>query len=88
MSFAIEAPGDAGPKMAGWLNVARVGTKVKAGDKISVAVEGGYVHKEAPCDGTVYDAEAGSVFVPSGAGRGSLSPVPADGEGGPADAGE
>lgn len=87
MSFAIEAPEPAKTAMSGWLNVARTGTRVKAGDRISVAVEGGFVHKEAPCDGTVYDAEVGSVFVPSTAAKGGLSSVPPS-EGGPADAGE
>jgi hypothetical protein len=91
MSFAIEVSGPEGEAMAGWLNVARMATKVRRGDRISVAVEGGFVHKEAPCDGTVYDSTVGSVFVPVGATRGGLSAVPSSspqGEGGPADAGE
>jgi hypothetical protein len=52
-----------------WQNVARSVRGVAKGDRISVQVSGGFVHKEAPCSGLEVTmgqgADESSVFLPN-----------------------
>lgn len=48
-----------------WNNVAKTVRLVVAGDYISVSVEGGYISREAPCDGVLIETRVGEeIFVP------------------------
>lgn len=38
---------------------------IRTGDEISVAVEGGFVRRKAPCDGVVVEVPERDVFLPA-----------------------
>lgn len=65
MTSSIETSKEVAEAMKGWRSVARSATRVRAGDRISVEVEGGFATKEAPCDGFIYESESASIFVPN-----------------------
>lgn len=74
---------------AHWLNVAVRSTRVRKGDSLSVAVEGGWVSRPAPCDGLIYEvADGHSFYVPTHVSRGPARVIPIAGEASPASAEE
>jgi hypothetical protein len=48
-----------------WRNMARNCERVRAGDKIAVQVQGGWVSKPAPWDGYVFVSGEVNIYVPT-----------------------
>lgn len=47
-----------------WRNLARKCQRVRAGDRISVQVQGGWVSKQAPWDGYVIESGGNQLYLP------------------------
>ncbi len=53
-----------GEVMNGWKNVASNCKRVRAGEMISVQVQGGWSKKVAPYDGYVFESGESQIYVP------------------------